>query len=698
MSGFDSAVAEFTFSEEQEKRKQALRRQFLERFPLESLESMTMQQYSLGLEPKENSFCYWLEFKTYELGSIAGGSAYKFAVYFDKDEEKFKCTEKYKSPEEAFSSIKSGIVELVRRGKDGKFSECESVPPFNTMVVVRGKILNMYFPEQFLPIFSLDHLKDFCLQFGVTANFESQVSMNQALLRFKQENPVLNGWSNDKFARFLYERYSPTVSFWKVAPGEKAKLWEDCRHDGYICIGWEELGDLKTFKQKDALKEAFSKSFPGNNRKWRELWDFANEIRDGDRILANHGRGSVIGVGTVKGKYWFNENRTTHQNCIPVEWDQFEERRIPSNASELTAQWPFKTVEQLNREQFEKLISGDPVDSEPQELCNQVYGDKKCVLPKNHSGAHEFGSDGQAGLEGVTETSVRYTEVCRSTFLPESFFRDCERLLRSKKQVILQGAPGTGKTFVAEKLAALWTGDPRRVKIVQFHESFGYEDFVFGIKPKVGPDGKTAFCPEQGLFLRFCEDVRKGVPERFVLLIDEINRAKTARVFGELLFLLEYRERNVELQSGHTFSIPENLYIVGTMNTTDKSIALVDYALRRRFAFVDLVPVKDGKSVVLRKWLVANGITNAAEVDALFVALNAAIAQKDEGLMVGHSYFMQPDAVSTKQFSEDLLRFLWDYFILPLVGEYEYQLTHTQVEERYGLDTLRSTKPKAATV
>jgi 5-methylcytosine-specific restriction protein B len=294
----------------------------------------------------------------------------------------------------------------------------------------------------------------------------------------------------------------------------------------------------------------------------------------------------------------------------------------------------------------------------------------------------------------------RYAQVCKETFMPEQFFANCERLLGSKKQVILQGAPGTGKTFIAERLAALWAGDSKRVKVVQFHESFGYEDFVYGIKPRVGTDGKTAFCPEPGLFLRFCEDeVRKAATEEnFVLLIDEINRAKTARVFGELLYLLEYRDREVELQNGTQFSIPPNLYIIGTMNTTDKSIALVDYALRRRFAFIDLVPIKNGASVVLKKWLDANGIVNAAEVDALFVALNTAIAQKDEGLMVGHSYFMQKDALSSKRFSDDMLCFLWEYYILPLLAEYEYQLSRPQLEERYGLDALRSAKMKAATV
>jgi 5-methylcytosine-specific restriction protein B len=125
------------------------------------------------------------------------------------------------------------------------------------------------------------------------------------------------------------------------------------------------------------------------------------------------------------------------------------------------------------------------------------------------------------------------------------------------------------------------------------------------------------------------------------------------------------------------------------MNTTDKSIALVDYALRRRFAFVDLVPVKDSQSTVLGKWMESKGIGNAADVEQLFVALNNAVAQKDEALMVGHSYFMQEQAADEKWFSTELLRFIWDYYIMPLIAEYEYQSSRAELEEKYGLAALQ---------
>lgn len=213
MPDLSNAVAQFTYSDEQKNRDESLRRQFLERFPASGLNGLTLEQYSLGLEPKENSFCYWIEYETTELGSIKGGSAFKFVIFFDRDTGQYRFSNKFKSKEDAFASVKSGILELIRLAKDGKFADCENVPPYDTMTSIRGKILNMYFPEQFMPVFSLDHLKEFCLQLEISTDFNSQTAMNLALLNFKRENPLFSEWTNDKFASFLYEKIPPTIDF-----------------------------------------------------------------------------------------------------------------------------------------------------------------------------------------------------------------------------------------------------------------------------------------------------------------------------------------------------------------------------------------------------------------------------------------------------------------------------------------------------
>ena len=668
MQDFASAVAEFTYAEELRGKQETLRQQFLERFPVSCLAAMTLEQYCLGLEPKENSFCNWLEYRTYELGRMGGGDSNKFVVFYSPSKGQYVFDSRYETKEQAFEAVKTGLIELLRFAEDDKFIQCDSVQPLVT--VLRGKLLNMYFPNKFLPIFSLDHLKDLCSQFRVQTTLESPTLMNLALLKFKHESALVGGWSNDKFAKFLYEKYPRTVQFWKIAPGDNARLWHDCLQGGFICIGWKEIGDMRQYTDAAAFRDIY-RELHGSNRQCSEIWSFANEVKKGDIIVANKGLQLIVGIGTVVGDYWHDDNRAEYKHCVPVKWDITTQFPIPESAREKFAKrWFQGTLKKLDRQEYDQLLAG--------------------------------GTDGDTMIDvGATEaipraiSTSRYAQICSNTFLPEKFFIDCEKLLETKKQIVLQGAPGTGKTFVAEQLATLWAGASERVKVVQFHESYGYEDFVHGLKPSRDPITKqTAFVPTQGIFLRFCEEIRRDetTPQRrYVLLIDEINRAKTARVFGELLYLLEYRENTVELQDGTPFSIPPNLYIIGTMNTTDKSIALVDYALRRRFAFVDLVPVKDGQSVVLKKWLESKGISNAAEVDGLFIALNEAIALKDEALMVGHSYFMLKQALEEKRFSPELLNFMWDYYILPLIAEYEYQSTRAELEEKYGLTALRKT-------
>jgi len=283
----------------------------------------------------------------------------------------------------------------------------------------------------------------------------------------------------------------------------------------------------------------------------------------------------------------------------------------------------------------------------------------------------------------------KFEQLCDATYLSRPFFQDFEKLLLTKKQVILEGAPGTGKTFVAQMFAEWFAGPGKQVKLVQFHESYGYEDFVYGIKPMYDDaTGVTAFRNRPGVFLKFCEDARKE-QKKFVLLIDEINRGKPSRIFGELLYLLEYRNRAVELQSGSTFEIPSNVYLIGTMNTIDKSIALVDYALRRRFSFLALEAVHNGKSVLLRKWLDKKRIKKADEVERLFIALNNLVSAKDEALTIGHSYFMAKEAEEAGEFSPELLNFIWKYNIIPLVKEYEYELKAGEVENKYRLENVR---------
>ena len=188
--------------------------------------------------------------------------------------------------------------------------------------------------------------------------------------------------------------------------------------------------------------------------------------------------------------------------------------------------------------------------------------------------------------------------------LPLDFLETVESLLDDKRQVIFQGPPGTGKTFVAKRLAECLAGSLDRIRLVQFHPSYAYEDFVQGYRPVLDEQGRATFTLRDGPLVEMAEVARADPDRAHFLVIDEINRGNLAKVFGELYFLLEYRDEAIRLQySDASFTLPENLYIIGTMNTADRSIALVDLALRRRFHFVEFHPQTAPIEGLLKRWL-----------------------------------------------------------------------------------------------
>lgn len=244
-------------------------------------------------------------------------------------------------------------------------------------------------------------------------------------------------------------------------------------------------------------------------------------------------------------------------------------------------------------------------------------------------------------------------------------------MLLEKRQVILYGPPGTGKTFIAEEVALYLAGSKERVAKVQLHPSYGYEDFVEGLKPMLS-EGKLTYDVVPGAFKRFCRNAESS-QERHVFIIDEINRGNIAKVFGELIYCLEYRDRDVTLpNSGQKFKIPSNLYILATMNSADRSIALVDYALRRRFYFKELRP----DTSVLSKYLTENECT--ISVDALvafFNKINEKVEQKlGKEYTVVHNYFMM------RSMDKEKASRVWKYRVYPLLEEYFFH-NKSELEE-----------------
>jgi hypothetical protein len=257
--------------------------------------------------------------------------------------------------------------------------------------------------------------------------------------------------------------------------------------------------------------------------------------------------------------------------------------------------------------------------------------------------------------------------------LNKEIFEKYLQLIERKKQIIFQGAPGTGKSYLAQIFTNLLAEEEPdsvisiRYRVVQFHPSYSYEDFIQGYRPDEGSNFKL----KSGLFLDICESATSQPDKKFVLLIDEINRGNLSKIFGELIYLLEYRNKSIKLtySAEKDFKIPENLYIIGTMNTADRSLAMVDYALRRRFGFIDLKPDYE----ILRKLLKNNGSDNGFinQFTANLQKLNDRIEDPSlalgSGFEIGHSYF-----VKELKLDKTKLDLIWEFELSQLLDEYLY--------------------------
>jgi len=383
------------------------------------------------------------------------------------------------------------------------------------------------------------------------------------------------------------------VRYWKIAPGENAYLWDEWHKNGYVAIGWDELGDMSEISRNefDRRVERVREAHPDWTKvRLNQVWDFAH-IKEGDQIVTNRGTTELLGIGTVVAPYKFTPGGE-YGHRIPVEWDDTTPRQINEGG------WR-RTLVELKPEKFEQLRNASP------------------------SG-------------GATPDRYTLADCANDTDIDEDKLSQWLRAIERKGQAILYGPPGTGKTYVAERLArhlssegdGFWT-------LVQFHPSYAYEDFIQGIRPATRADGGLNYPMVKGRFLEFCDKAR-GRNATCVLVIDEINRAELSRVFGELMYLLEYRAKEIPLAGGDAFSIPANVRIIGTMNTADRSIALVDHALRRRFAFIGLSPNYE----ILDRYHKKTGYGVAGLIEVL-QHVNNEIG--DKHYFIGVSFFLRED-------------------------------------------------------
>ena len=429
-----------------------------------------------------------------------------------------------------------------------------------------------------------------------------------------------------------------TVRYWLYAPGEGSCMWDEFYTSGIMAIGWGEIGDLSTFDSKDAMKikmrEVIDESLSYKNAA-HATWQFANEMKIGDIVFVKKGMHQIIGRGVVMSDYEYDDTRDDeYKNIRQVDWTH-------------NGKWPHPGQAVM------KTLTDITSYTDYVEKLNSLFEDET-----------------EEDAEDVEKTYPPYTkeDFLSEVFMPEEEYEKLSGILRIKKNIIIQGAPGVGKTFAAKRIAFSMMGvkDVERVMMVQFHQSYSYEDFIMGFRPST--DG---FELKRGAFYNFCKKAEIDGDNDYFFIIDEINRGNLSKIFGELFMLIENDKRGVSLQllySDEKFSVPKNIYIIGMMNTADRSLAMLDYALRRRFAFFEIKPgfTTDG----FRKYRMSLENEKFDKLIACVESLNNAISNDEslgDGFCIGHSYFcnLLPDTIN-----DQVLSGIVEYELIPLLKEY----------------------------
>lgn len=431
-----------------------------------------------------------------------------------------------------------------------------------------------------------------------------------------------------------------TVHYWIYSPGDGATKWDEFYKAGIMGVGWGEVGDIRGFTNKQEIRQKLIKKLGGTTsykNAAHALWQFVHEMKPGDIIFAKKGMHQLIGRGVVTSDYEYDGSvQEEYKNVRKVNWTHNGEWPHPGQAV-------MKTLTDITSytEYVEKLKA--------------LFEDET--------------------VDDVEELVVSYPPYTAEDFLDDVYMGEQDyntlvAVLKNKKNVILQGAPGVGKTYAAKRLAYSIMGvkDKDRVMMVQFHQSYSYEDFIMGFRPT-----SVNFELKKGAFYNFCKKAEVDSDNEYFFIIDEINRGNLSKIFGELFMMIENDKRGVELQllySDEKFSVPENVYIIGMMNTADRSLAMLDYALRRRFAFIEMKPGFETDGFRDYRMSLNNGKFD--KLIACVESLNNVITTDEslgEGFCIGHSYFCNLDATSV---DDQCLSCIVEFELIPLLKEYWY--------------------------
>jgi 5-methylcytosine-specific restriction enzyme B len=637
---------------------------------------------SLHAHGTKDSLVYWLEFKNDEefpdyFGSIAGGSAEKFGIYRRRETGEWMVN---RAGVQVAIDVPNA-VEVATRHRDQLLAGCEllekltgdapdktyiklqeqmnSVAPDVSDSAWAHKYFSLIFPTK-IDDFHVENYQRFYIRKLLQlppSEGGRYVSAGRYVSLATQLDITL-----PELAATLKAVWGSPYKVWRIGTrlGGTDSIWPMMRDSGCVAIGWSGVGDLSALtgekNLRDLIRERLTKDgeAPINaGRNASQIANFIKQIAERDLVLAADG-GAILGIGRVTGEYRYKSvpsEDAPHQRS--VEWLDARQWQLPQSEGLRS------TVREMKKHP-ENLVEIE------RRLLN---------APEPH--------------QSIPTASVPRLRVLEG--LPGRI----QAVLERKKQVILYGPPGTGKTYWAlhtarqlaaqsafgksfdslldaERSAITGFGGKGFVRSCTFHPAYGYEDFIEGYRPKVGSDGQLHFELPSGTFKQLCRDAEHDSSKNFYLVIDEINRGDIPRIFGELITLLEVDKRGQQGTaallplSREPFSVPDNVFVIGTMNTADRSIALLDTALRRRFGFIELMP----DPAALGDAVVADSIPLALWLSALNGRVRTHAGRDARNLQIGHAYFMEQRRPVT-----DLQRFarILSEDIVPLLEEYCYE-------------------------
>lgn len=664
---------------------------FRERFGpdvLRSLDGVSLLNL-MHLHGNKESLVYWLEFKNDDefpgrrFGSIAGGSSHKFGLFRRRETGQWVTgsgqNETVVSEDEAVEvarkhrdQLLEGVAlleNLPENADDETYGQLQRDMVDKAPDVSKGgwghKYFHLIYPDKLDDFHLEDWQRMLLIRLLQTPPAEEGLyACAGRYVRLSQEF----GWPMNHLTTVLYQVFGGNRrprKYWRIGTrlgmGRDAQdIWPEMARDGYVAIGWDAIGDLSQSGTgadlRAAVRDSLSEHFyPADaktaSRKAGEVCRFVEKIAEGDVVLAKDGE-KLRGVGIVTGPYFFEQDEVSgapHRRL--VEWRALDDLRLPK-----PGEGNMTTVKELTSQENWLAIE------------RALLGNSNPVLPPTKDTPRPH-----ARLDGIPGR--------------------VQAILERKGQVILYGPPGTGKTYwgrsAARDVAAMGAfrrpygslskeeqaevdGTPQKPGLVRtctFHPAYGYEDFIEGFRPLTTEAGQLSFQQREGVFKRICRDAGNVSGRLFVLLIDEINRGDIPRIFGELLTLLEMDKRGMELSlpiSGEVFSVPPNVRVIGTMNTADRSIALLDTALRRRFGFIELLP----NTRIFRDAMVGDEIPLGPWLEALNERIRDHMGRDGRNLQVGHAYLLNAGKPVTD--FQKFVRILAED-IIPLLQEYCYE-------------------------